>query len=229
MPPEYRAPRQIVNLPDRDDPRYDAELLALDVDVYVDYGTVDDDYVAALEAISGRTGVPGVILDGRLTQIPSTYRKLGTALGVAERGSRLAAEAERVLAKYRATLAGTPLRVYLACSQNGLSPCFRGHSAGEALELLGAINVAGSIEDAARRPLTLAEVRAFAPDVIVADEPRRSRDDTRQRRLARHRGRRFRQGPRTAHGPVQLGAETAVRQPARRSALARVCAARSTV
>lgn len=168
MPPEYRTPRQIVNLPDRDEPRYDAELLALDVDVYVDYGTVDDDYVAALEAISGRTGVPGVILDGRLTQIPTVYRELGAALGVAERGSRLAAEAERLFAKYRGRLAGTPLRVYLACSQDGLSPCFRGHRAGEALELLGAINVAGNLEDAARRPLTLAQVRALAPDVIVA-------------------------------------------------------------
>jgi len=41
MPPEYRALRQVVNLPDRDDPKYDAELLALDVDVYVDYGTID--------------------------------------------------------------------------------------------------------------------------------------------------------------------------------------------
>ena len=168
VPPEYRAPVQIVNLPDRDDARYDAELLALDVDVYVDYGTVDDDYVAALEAISGRTGVPGVILDGRLPQIPAVYRQLGVALGVAERGARLAAEAERLLGKYRGRLAAAAPRVYLACSQNGLSPCLQGHSAGEAAELLGAINAAGSIDDAPRRPLTLAEIRATAPDVIIA-------------------------------------------------------------
>ena len=74
IPPEYRAPAQITNLPDRDDPRYDAELLALDVDVYVDYGTVDSDYVEALEAISSGTNIPGIILDGRLPNIPTAYR-----------------------------------------------------------------------------------------------------------------------------------------------------------
>ena len=35
------------------------------------------------------------------------------------------------------------MRVYLACSQNGLTPCVEGHSAGEVADLLGAINVAG--------------------------------------------------------------------------------------
>jgi iron complex transport system substrate-binding protein len=43
FPPQLREMRAITSLPDRDDPRYDAELLALDVDVYVDYGTVDED------------------------------------------------------------------------------------------------------------------------------------------------------------------------------------------
>src|SRR5215467_13934132 len=101
MPPTLRSPKPIKNLPDRDDPRYDDELLALKPDVYVDYGTVDDDYVAALEAISGRTKVPALILDGRLTNIPVAYRKLGAALGVPDRGERAAAEAQRILDKYR--------------------------------------------------------------------------------------------------------------------------------
>ena len=171
IPPQFRNPTAIVNLPDRDDPRYDAELLALDVDVYVDYGTVDTDYVAALEAISERTHIPGIILDGRLSEIPSVYRRLGTAIGVAQRGARLADEAQRLIDKYRGTLGAAPLRVYLACSQNGLTPCFAGHSAGEVAELLGAINVAGRIDTAARRPLTVAEIRDLAPDVVVAANP----------------------------------------------------------
>lgn len=167
MPPEYRTPRQIVNLPERDDPRYDAELLALDADVYVDYGTIDDDYVAALEAISERTKIPGVILDGSLENVPAVYRRLGAALGVAERGERLAVAVERVLDKYRGSLAQPAVKVYLACSPNGLSPCVAGHSSGEAAALLGAINVGGSVGDA-RRPLTVAEIRDRAPDVVIA-------------------------------------------------------------
>ena len=171
IPPQFRNPTAIVNLPDRDDPRYDAELLALDVDVYVDYGAVDADYVAALEAISERTRIPGIILDGRLTAIPDVYRRLGAAFGVAERGARLADEAQRLIDKYQGMLGRAPLRVYLACSQNGLTPCFAGHSAGEVADLLGAVNVAGRIDTAARRPLTIAEIRDWAPDVVVAASP----------------------------------------------------------
>jgi iron complex transport system substrate-binding protein len=167
MPPEYRAPRQIVNLPERDEPRYDAELLALDVDLYVDYGTIDDDYVAALEAISERMKIPGVILDGSLENVPAVYRRLGAALGVADRGERLAVEVERVIDKYRGSLAEPAVKVYLACSPNGLSPCVAGHSSGEAAALLGAINVGGSVGEA-RRPLTVVEIRDRAPEVVIA-------------------------------------------------------------
>lgn len=104
MPPRFRSLPAITNLPERDDPCYDAELVALRPDVYIDYGTVDDDYVAALEAITARTGVPGLIFDGRLENIPSVYRRLGPALGVAERGERLAVVAEGILAKYSGSL-----------------------------------------------------------------------------------------------------------------------------
>jgi iron complex transport system substrate-binding protein len=167
MPPEYRAPRPIVNLPERDDPRYDTELLSLDVDLYVDYGTIDDDYVAALDAISERTKIPGVILDGSLENVPGVYRRLGAALGVAERGERLAAEVERVFAKYRGSLAEPAVKIYLACSPNGLTPCVEGHSSGEAAALLGALNVGGNV-GAPRRPLTVADIRERAPDVVIA-------------------------------------------------------------
>ncbi len=168
IPPEYRAPALITNLPDRDDPRYDAELLALGVDVYVDYGTVDSDYVEALEAISERTRIPGIILDGRLTNIPAVYRGLGVAFGVPDRGERLAAEAERILSKYRGVLAAPGVRVYLACSQNGTTPCLEGHSFGEAAQWLGATNTGGTTQTAPRRPLNMEEIRASAPDVIIA-------------------------------------------------------------
>ena len=167
-PPEYRNPVAVTNLPERDDPRYDTELLALKPDVYVDYGTIDEDYVGALEAISARTHIPALILDGRLANIPAVYRRLGAALGVPERGERLAVEATRLLEKYRDALRSPPVRVYLACSQNGMTPCISGHSFGEAAAWLGAVNTAGTVGTAPRRPLTLEEIRAFDPDVIVA-------------------------------------------------------------
>jgi iron complex transport system substrate-binding protein len=165
MPPALRSPTPIKNLPDRDEPRYDDELLALKPDVYIDYGTIDDDYVAALEAISARTKIPALILDGRLTDIPASYRKLGTALGVADRGEKLAAEAQRLLDKYRG--AAPAVRVYLACSRDSLLPCVQGHAFGEAAELLGAVNTAGTTATAPKRPLTVQEIRLSKPDAIV--------------------------------------------------------------
>ena len=113
------------------------------------------------------TQVPAIILDGALENIPAVYRRLGTALGVSERGERLAREAQRVMDKYRGALADPPLDVYLACSPNGLTPCVEGHSSGEAAALLGARNVGGRI-GSPRGTLTIDAIAARAPDLVIA-------------------------------------------------------------
>ena len=59
FPPAFRNPVFIRQLPEVDNPAADAELVALKPDVYVDYGTVQADYIASLEAVQKRTGVPG--------------------------------------------------------------------------------------------------------------------------------------------------------------------------
>ena len=82
FPPAYRTPTLIRQLPEVDNPAADAELIALKPHLYVDYGTVNADYVASLDAVQKRTGVPGIILDGALTRVPAAYRRLGAALGV---------------------------------------------------------------------------------------------------------------------------------------------------
>ena len=87
FPPAYRNPVFVRQLPEVDNPAADAELVALKPDVYVDYGTVHDDYIAVIEAVQKRTGVAGIILDGELARIPAVYRRLGTAFGTAARGN----------------------------------------------------------------------------------------------------------------------------------------------
>ena len=83
FPPAFRTPVFIRQLPEVDNPAADAELVALKPDVYVDYGTVHDDYIASVEAVQRRTGVPGIILDGEaISRIPATYRRLGASFGV---------------------------------------------------------------------------------------------------------------------------------------------------
>ena len=167
FPPQYRTPVFIKQLPEVDNPAYDAELLALKPDVYIDYGTVGEDYIASLNAVQQRTRVPAIILDGALTRIPETYRRLGAALGVAARGEQLATAAERLMAKYRGVLATKAMRVYLACSNDGFVPCLEDESAGEQLKWLGGVNVAGTRATSPRRPRTIDEIKALAPQAIV--------------------------------------------------------------
>jgi iron complex transport system substrate-binding protein len=172
FPPEYRNPTLIRQLPEVDNPAADAELVALKPDVYVDYGAIDDDYVQAIEAVQRRTKVPAIILDGTLSRIPEVYRRLGAALGVAERGEQLAATTERFLAKYRGALASpVPVRVYIACSSDGYVPCLEDDTGGEQLRWLGGRNVAGTRATAPRRPLTIAEIQAMQPQVIIVNGP----------------------------------------------------------
>ena len=169
FPPAYRNPTLIRQLPEVDNPAADAELLALKPDVYIDYGTVADDYVASIEAVQRRTGVPGIILNGGLSRIPEMYRRVGDALGQPSRGQRLGAAAERLLTKYRGALSSgaAPVRVYLACSADGYVPCLDDDSAGEQLQWLGGMNVAGTRATAPRRPLSIDEITAMAPHLIV--------------------------------------------------------------
>ena len=89
FPPAYRTPTLIRQLPEVDNPAADAELVALKPDVYIDYGTVQEDYIASVEAVQRRTRVPGIILNGAVARIPEMYRRLGAALGVKDRGDRL--------------------------------------------------------------------------------------------------------------------------------------------
>ena len=166
-PPAFRTPVLIRQLPEVDNPDADAELLALRPDVYVDYGTVDSDYIAAVDAVQKRTGITGVILDGELRRVPETYRRFGAALGVSSRGERLAAAADRVLTRYRGILARSAPRVYLACSADGFSPCLADERSGEQLAWLGGTNVAGMRASSPRRPLTIEEITAMRPQVIV--------------------------------------------------------------
>ncbi len=58
------------------------------------------------------------------------------------------------------------MRVYLACSADGFVPCLVDDAAGEQLAWLGGVNVAGTRATSPRRPRTLEEIRAMAPQVI---------------------------------------------------------------
>lgn len=168
FPEAYRSPVPVGRLPERDDSSGDAEMLSLRPDVFIDYGSTHEDYVQSVEAIERRTRVPAILLDGSMNRIPEVYRRLGGALGATDRGEQLAVASERLLARYRDTVArgASTVRVYLACSSDIAVPCVGKEGAGEQLAWLGAVNVTATAASP-RKPLTVDEIRALSPDVVV--------------------------------------------------------------
>ncbi len=136
-------------------------------DLILDYGAVAPRDAALADRIQRETGVPYVLIDGSLSAIPRALAMAGELLGVPERAARLARYAERALGEVDERVArvpaGTRPRVYFARSPNGLNT-----ELVESLARLGAHNVAaGRVEPGALAPVSLEEVVAWNPDVIV--------------------------------------------------------------
>jgi iron complex transport system substrate-binding protein len=74
-----------------------AAIAALHPDLIVDVGDVDARYAKLADEVERRTGIPYILLDGRLARTPSTYLALGRVLGVEARAGMLADYARRTL------------------------------------------------------------------------------------------------------------------------------------
>jgi iron complex transport system substrate-binding protein len=168
--PEVRELPQIGNLV-REGKVDETAITAMKPDLIFDYGSLAPDYLAAAEEAQDHTGIPYIVFDGALEETPELLRLLGPALGAAERGNALAAEAARILALTRDRAAerqraGT-LRFYYSRSDDGLSTATSAAHSTDVTRLLGLENVADG------NPSALPQVRreqvlAWNPDVIFA-------------------------------------------------------------
>ncbi|XOT95357.1 iron ABC transporter substrate-binding protein, partial [Alcaligenes pakistanensis] len=68
-------------------------LLALKPDMVLDIGDVNPYYESAAKAVQEQTGVPYVLMDGRLNDSPAQLRQAGHLLGQVDRGQQLAMHA----------------------------------------------------------------------------------------------------------------------------------------
>ncbi|MGO1254689.1 MAG: ABC transporter substrate-binding protein, partial [Alcaligenes aquatilis] len=97
-------------------------LLALKPDMVLDIGDVNPYYESAAKSVQEQTGVPYVLLDGRLNDSPAQLRQAGQILGQAERGQQLALRAQAILdsAHQAASSRAKGLKAYLARGNDGL-------------------------------------------------------------------------------------------------------------
>jgi iron complex transport system substrate-binding protein len=151
-------------------------VVASDPDLVVDLGSVGPTYASLADRVQQQTGAPTILLGGRLDELPDAYRKLGPALGVAERAERLAATIETMLDGVYRRIAPLPPedrpRVYYARGPEGLDTALTGSINVEALDFVRAENVAGeAIGRGGLATVSLEQVLAWNPDVIVTVDP----------------------------------------------------------
>lgn len=154
-------------------------------DLVVDFGSTRDIYVSLADSVQSRTGIPYVLIDGRLQATAASLRLLGGILGVLERGEALARYTEDLLARLSAALDNVPEarhpRVYLARGPTGLETGLKGSINTEIIERAGGQNVAdGGDQRRGIANVSREQVLLWNPDIVVTWD-RNFFDDVTQR------------------------------------------------
>jgi iron complex transport system substrate-binding protein len=141
-------------------------------DLVFDFGSVSPTYVSLAERVQEQTGIPYLLINGRLDHTAASIRVLGQALGVSERAEAIARyveETEKLIdTRLKDISPGARKRVYLARQPNGLETGLQGSINTEIIERAGGINVAeratgrGGIAN-----VSIEQVIAWAPDTII--------------------------------------------------------------
>ena len=159
-------------------------LLQLQPDVILDAGTVDATYLSSTRRVTEQTGLPTVLVQGRLAEHAAQLREVGQLLGVPERAALLAAHADATLALAAQVRASVPLaqrpRVYFGRSADGLETGLDGSINLEVLDFAAGRNVAAAAGKGSLTRVSLEQILAWNPEVIVTHEPalaRRVRSD----------------------------------------------------
>lgn len=145
-------------------------------DVIFDFGSVSPTFSSLAERVQQQTGLPYLLVNGRLEEIPASVRVLGKALGVAGRAEAIARyveETERLIdERLRDIPASARKRVYLARQPSGLETGLTGSINTEIIERAGGVNVAergagrGGIAN-----VSVEQVIAWAPDTVITWDP----------------------------------------------------------
>jgi iron complex transport system substrate-binding protein len=177
-------------------------------DLIFDFGSVSPTYVSLAERVQQQTGIPYLLINGRLDQTAASVRLLGKALGISQRAEAIARYVEQTERLIDMRLNDMPdtarKRVYLARQPNGLETGLRGSINTEIIERAGGVNVAeratgrGGIAN-----VSIEQLLAWAPDTIITWDANffvRVNDDPVWRAVPAVANKRVFQGPRLPFG-----------------------------
>ncbi len=150
-------------------------VLALAPDLILDMGSIDATAVALADRVQAQTGIPYALLDGDLAKMSDSTRLLGRMLAVEEVAEELAEYAETSLGELAAKLSAIPAgrrpRVYCGRGPDGLETGLAGSSDVEVLEAVGAVDVAAAAGSGGLATVSMEQVLAWNPEVILALDP----------------------------------------------------------
>jgi len=157
---------QVPRMTGRDD--VTAKLQALHPDLILDYGTISPRYADLARATQQRTGIPTILLDGSLTEVPHVLRLLGGILHREGRAETLANFAEALLAL--PTPHTDHKRVVYARGTDGLTVAAPDTDVTEVFSHLG-WQVLAPDGNATFRPSSIDAIRALDPDLLIFSDP----------------------------------------------------------
>jgi len=150
-------------------------LLALKPDLILDAGSVDDTYLSTAQRVTEQTGIPYVVIEGRLADSARQLLEAGRLLGAEARGNALADYAEEILSSAARVRKAIPLekrpRVYYGRGQEGLETGMVGSLHMEAIDIAGGYNVAAQGgEKIGIARVSLEQIIGWAPEVILTQD-----------------------------------------------------------
>lgn len=147
-------------------------LLSLNPDIIIDIGSVDGTYLSNARRFSEQSGVPYVLMRGKLSDTPRQLREMGHLLGVEERAEKLAVHAEKMLARAKKYNEEHPvkLRAYYGRGADGLETGFAGSMHTEAMEYLGLINVAQARGFSGIAKVSMEQILGWDPEIIITQD-----------------------------------------------------------
>lgn len=150
-------------------------VLAARPDLVIDYGAVNLTYVSLADRVQAQTGIPYLLVDGAFDRIPDAFALLGEVLERRPDAANWARYATATLAEIDQRVARIAVerrpRVYYARGPRGLDTALDGSINGETLARLGARNVASELGRGRLAQVSMEQVLAWNPDVIVTIDP----------------------------------------------------------
>ncbi|MBO0764935.1 MAG: iron ABC transporter substrate-binding protein [Hyphomicrobiaceae bacterium] len=144
-------------------------------DLIIDVGSVGPTYVSLADGVQEQTKIPYLLIDGSLKGTPEVYRLLGEWLDASENAEGLARYADETLNALSSRIAAIPEaerpKVYYARGVDGLETGLAGSINTEVLERVGAINVAAAAGKGGITRVSIEQVLAWNPDVILVLDP----------------------------------------------------------